>query len=323
MIKSNTQPPDQLSAQHLHPPRPNRRFRPSQEIDVHTSYGDQVDIRDPSHIRIFFQNTKGLTYSATGEDYDYYLSSLANMIDSDISGLAETNTAWQHFHLQADFKKRTQKHFAMTKIAFSSPSSAIDPIPENESYHPGGTVTLAIKKMVPLSHGPSFGDPTGLGRWSGMHFRGKDNRIFTVITAYRVCSGSIQTAPLGSAFAREYEYIREHGEISPRPRKTFLSDLATFILSIQAVGNSVLVMMDSNGQLTDDADLQSFVSQCDMHDLHAHFPSPSTYIGASNRRIDHMLGCPQVVDSMVSSGSLSYLEGPQSDHRGLFVDQST
>ncbi len=33
-----------------------------------------------------------------------------------------------------------------------------------------------------------------------------------------------------------------------------------------------------------------------------------------------MFGCRKVSDSMTSSGSLSYLEGPQSDHRGLFVD---
>lgn len=134
------------------------------------------------------------------------------------------------------------------------------------------------------------------------------------ITAYRVCAGSIMTAPLGSSFSREYEFLRQQGGLSPRPRQTFLSDLSQYIQTLQADGNLVLVMLNSNGQLSDDIDLQVFVQQCDLKDLHDHFPSPLTYIGSSNRRIDYILGCKQVVNSVAFSGSLSCLDGPQSDH---------
>ena len=79
-------------------------------------------------------------------------------------------------------------------------------------------------------------------------------------------------------------------------------------------------MLDSNGRLEDDAELQQFLVENDLRDLHPAHPSPSTYIGSDTRRIDHMLGCPKVYSALAASGSLSYLEGPQSDHRGLFVD---
>jgi hypothetical protein len=79
-------------------------------------------------------------------------------------------------------------------------------------------------------------------------------------------------------------------------------------------------MMDSNGSLHDDQDLQRLLSECDLHDLHSKDPAPSTFIGSTNRRINHIFGCPQVLQAMQLAGSLSYLEGPQSDHRGLFVD---
>ena len=79
-------------------------------------------------------------------------------------------------------------------------------------------------------------------------------------------------------------------------------------------------MLDSNGTLQEDIDLQNFVIQCELNDLHAHFPAPTTFIGATDRRIDHILGCQQVLAALASSGSLSFEEGPQSDHRGLFVD---
>ena len=78
--------------------------------------------------------------------------------------------------------------------------------------------------------------------------------------------------------------------------------------------------MDSNGQISDDSGIQRFMSECDLDDLHSETPAPSTYIGSTKRRIDHMMGCSTVKQSMTSSGSLSYIEGPQSDHRGLFVD---
>jgi hypothetical protein len=33
-----------------------------------------------------------------------------------------------------------------------------------------------------------------------------------------------------------------------------------------------------------------------------------------------MLGCPQVANAITHAGTLSYIEGPQSDHRALYID---
>ena len=174
-----------------------------------------------------------------------------------------------------------------------------------------------------MIYGENPDDPTGLGRWSSLTFRGKNNTIFTTITGYRVCKGSIATSPIGSAFSREYEHHRTRNIVAPRPRKLFLTELQEYIHTLQAKGHSILVMLDSNGQIQDDADLQQFISQCDLHDLHHSDPAPSTYIGSDHRRIDHMFGCSQTLGSLTAAGSLSYLDGPQSDHRGLFVDLDT
>ena len=46
------------------------------------------------HIRIVFQNVKGLTYIAHGQDYKYYISWCIVNIDADITGMAATNSAW-------------------------------------------------------------------------------------------------------------------------------------------------------------------------------------------------------------------------------------
>lgn len=139
----------------------------------------------------------------------------------------------------------------MSKIAYSVPSVEVDQVPETENFQAGGTVIFATGKMVPISYGNALQDPTGLGRWrwSGLTFRGKENTKLSVITAYRVCAGSIQSAPIGSSFAREYEHHRHLGKTSPRPRKLFLIDLEAAVKSLQADGHSIVLMMDSNGQI--------------------------------------------------------------------------
>ncbi|KAI2511593.1 hypothetical protein MHU86_2847 [Fragilaria crotonensis] len=303
---------------HLRPGRQHNRK--ATNIDIHRSYGDPYMVRDEKDIRIFFQNVKGLTHSYTGEDYDYYMTSL-QAIGADIIGMAETNTAWQHQHLRDMFASRARKHYGNAKISYGYPDATTDPVPEKETFQSGGSLTMTTGHLVPMSHGENITDPTGLGRWSGHTLRGKANTFFSIITAYRVCSGSIGTSPVGSAFSREYEHLRQSQQlVSPRPRKIIIQDLIGAITLLQQSGHTILLMMDSNAQLHDDIDLQRLQSECDLHDLHQATPAPSTYIGSEDRRIDHMFGCSQLIKHVKSSGSLSYLDGPQSDHRGLFVD---
>lgn len=57
-----------------------------------------------------------------------------------------------------------------------------------------------------------------------------------------------------------------------------------------------------------------------LSDFHEEDPAPSTYIGAPNRRIDFILGCELAKGMLRQSGTLGYIDGPQSDHCSLFVD---
>jgi hypothetical protein len=136
--------------------RPGRNaFRQTNEIDLNTSYGNSIHERHESTIRIFFQNVRGLTYSATGEDYGYYLSCVSSL-GADIIGMAETNSAWEHSHIRTTFHATARKQFQSHKVHFSSPSKDIDPMPDTESFQSGGTLTLATNTLVPMA----LGDPS-------------------------------------------------------------------------------------------------------------------------------------------------------------------
>lgn len=78
-------------------------------------------------------------------------------------------------------------------------------------------------------------------------------------------------------------------------------------------------MLGANSNL-DDKSLITLLNTCQLHDIHRNSPAPSTYIGAQSRRIDYMFGSLPVANASCQQGSLSYYEGPLSDHRGLYVD---
>ena len=112
----------------------------SANINIHSTNGDSHLVRDKNDIRIFYETVKGLTYSHTGEDCNYYLMN-TQTIGADIIGMAETNTAWQHHHLQASLTSQAQNILApqtfhlvnqmppLTRFQTKKPSNLEDPSP--------------------------------------------------------------------------------------------------------------------------------------------------------------------------------------------------
>ena len=107
---------------------------------------------------------------------------------------------------------------------------------------------------------------------------------------------------------------------SPNPRQMFLTELETTIKELQTNGHAIILMFDANEVLESSGSFAEWVSRQDLYDIHRHQPAPSTYIGSTNRRIDYMLGCNKIRAHVKASGTLSYIDGPQSDHRSLFID---
>ena len=301
--------------------RPGRRFRKNGlDPAPATSYGDPVIQKPSSSIRILFQNVKGLTYTSTKDDYNYYLQCIRGL-DVDIFGLAETNTCWTHHHLTSDFRSCLHRNSRQSKTVFGKISTDIDKCLQTESFQSGGNVTCCLGSSVSRVSGSDIIDATGLGRWTGVTIAGVDGLRLSIITAYRVCAGSPQTAPIGSSFLREYEYFRERKHTSLNPRRIFLVDLQHTIQLLQDKGHCILLMLDANSTL-DDIHFSDFLTKLGLQDLHQADPALSTYIGSSDRRIDFMFGCATTAEHVSRSGTLSYTEGPQSDHRSLYIDLS-
>ena len=300
--------------------RPGRIYQRKQgDPQADVTYGDPIIYKAPGSTRFLFQNVKGLTHSTGSEDYNYYLSWMASF-SVDVFGMSETNSSWQHMHMQADFKARVQRQFRFGKTAFGFPSIDVDPSHPKETFQAGGSLQVVQGRMTTTVSGNTISDPTGLGRWCGTTHIGRRSQKLSVLTAYRTCDGSISASPLGSTFHREYVYFKDQGEQRPQPRRRFLHDLKAQIQNLQAANHAVLLMLDANATLESDEHFLDMVNSLDLIDLHATNPAPSTYIGSPNRRIDYIFGCPRTKAALLRQGSLAYFEGPHSDHRGLYVD---
>lgn len=305
---------------HIANNRPGR-IATRKSTDKHPAqhYGDTIQTKHEDHVRIFLQNSKGLTYSKPPTDFEYYFSSLHD-IKVDIAGMVETNIAWQNPFIRSELSSCTRKIHGSTRLSYGYPTSEVDPIEGKDTFHAGGSLTAALGYCSSMTFGPDIIDPTGLGRWSGCTLRGKNNKMISIITAYRVCATTVNAAPRGSTFTREYDHLRSIGLINPNPRRHILESLRGQLHALRIKGHSILLMMDANTVLSQDRALLELIHDTGLRDLHSSQPAPATYIGSDSRRIDYMFGCDSIYRSMTRSGTLSYLEGPQSDHRGLFVD---
>jgi len=301
--------------------RPGRMFRKTRHDDINVSrnYGHDINIKNGKSVRIFFQNVKGLTYSASGEDYEYYLHNL-KLLQVDIAGLAETNTPWQLHHIKTEFLQSAKKHYPISKTTFGSIDATIDPVLSTERFQSGGCLLMVQGKWTTTIQKDEITDPTGLGRWTGSTITGSRGKAISIISAYRSCNGSIQSSGIGTTFHREYAFLRNNGIKSPQPRQRFFQDLEATIKVLQLQGHAVILMLDANEVLRPTGKFAEFLERLDLHDVHHNDPAPSTFIGSTNRRIDYIFGCHQLRGYMTSSGTLSYVDGPQSDHRGMFVD---
>jgi hypothetical protein len=110
------------------------------DIQAEITYGDAIIYKKPGTTRFLFQNVKGLTYTQSGDDHNYYLSGMLSYT-IDVLGMAETNSGWQHAHLQSHFKQCLRTRLKFGKVVFASPSHQVDPLGDKKNLSSGRIIT--------------------------------------------------------------------------------------------------------------------------------------------------------------------------------------
>ena len=189
----------------------------------------------------------------------------------------------------------------------------------NQTGGTGFTISHLFK-----SHKTTHGcDPTGLGRWSSVRFRGKADTSVRMISAYRpTCNKD----GYGSVWNQQCRYFSENLNIEdPNPQSLFEEHLVEEIVSFMNAGDSIVLGVDGNYDVRTSA-LSQKLTELGLRDailtLHAPASPPATYNRNTNRvPIDAIWVSPSV--EVNRAGYCPFDGGGpsmSSDHRMLWVE---
>jgi hypothetical protein len=237
---------------------------------------------------------------------------------TDMLGLPETNLDW----LRPEIRKQGEdimNEFFGTHILATSTSK----LRANTPYKPGGTC-MGVANSMSGRYESSGSDPHGLGRWSYVQLHGKNGKSAVVITVYQVCDAHIGSAGASTAFHQQWYLSRMEGDLTPNPRKRFITDLTKEIKKWQKAGADILLGGDFNERLGDTQDgLAHLVTECNLVDIHATNhgtkTEPNTY-SRGIKRVDYVFTSPRVVPFVDCCGIDPFHLLIHSDHRSLFMD---
>jgi len=300
-----------------------------------------IQIDSNSVFRVLLQNPRGLKL---GDPLNtQYSLSLCQSIGAGAICLPETNTNWAHRSAHSVLHSLLCKSWRHSTYSASFTSESFETL-----HQPGGTLQIITSDWTSriLEKGT---DPFGLGRWSYAIMRGAGNKRIAMITAYRVCTQSINTIGETTATAQQFRQLskqmREHDTVDdPKPRWQFIIDLQAWIESLVSEGHDIILCLDANENINNntgsytplqyisnkptigsghDGSLATLMCTCGLVDplllQHPDQTPPSTY-SRSDNRIDYIVISSSLVPAVLRTGIMPYDSVFISDHRPTYVD---
>ena len=235
---------------------------------------DNVYYKEENTFRIAGINIQG--FPAINEDGDGKNDAIREGIDLfeiDTIGMQEVNRDWYMIDENHRWHQRI-KHWwesRHTIIAFNT----IDI--ERKDHQPGGNIITYRNDVVYRTTKDKEQDPTKLGRWTSVLFKGKDTVKTRVILAYRPCMTS---KPGEKTVHSQHQRYLDLKKINKTPRKAFLDDLGEAIDRWQNNGEKIVLVADMNT----DVRSQEIVQWAQQHGLREAMTYDNDHIvGTQNR----------------------------------------
>ena len=179
----------------------------------------------------------------------------------------------------------------------------------------GGLVQLIRGKHVG-SIFKHISDP--LGGWTTQSLKLKNNKIFSIILAYRPCNHPVKAGTL--TVVTQQSLICNNKNIYTHPRKKFLQDLCVYILDLQLEEHELLIGTDGNLKKTD-KDFENFMDNSHLVDIiNTLIEGTPTATHKKGNRLNILLGTEYILQFIHSTGSLSSDDGAELDHTACYPD---
>ena len=259
-------------------------------------------------------------FNAHGSGTKYArLNEQMNKYDADIACITETGLAWQNVEIQHRLPE-VIKHWWKNRRVFSAWNKGYFKKTDTTTRLPGG-VSIILRNEVAGRIHSSGRDPTGLGRWVWVRLRGYDNRMITVVSAYRPCYNITDD---NSTYAQHLHYndMKRPRPILTCPRDNILTDLEVDLAKFHEQGDQIHLTMDTNEKdlYKIDNKIERILQPLSMKEviLHQHprLDAPPTH-NRGSRPIDGTFTTPLMHEH--PCGYLRFEDGI-GDHRPIWQD---
>ena len=288
--------------------------------------------RHPKSTRITFQNIGGICARPSELKYQR-LSKWLGDEQVGIAMLAETNCHWPSLREGAKWRDRMRKISPSGYYTATAYNRHQDRTGSNSSFQWGGTAVTAFGKVA---HGAKeYGcDPSGLGRWSFIRLRGKlkqkmevENGIhidrsqdLVVISAYRPNPPGSGESTVNAQHQLYFDKIGRRCD----PRVAFVQDLCKVINKWREEGCEIILGVDDANEdvsVWSPSSFRNKMKEVGLVEaiLRLHPKPVATFqLNTQDVPIDAIFVSSGV--KVLSAGYLAFDEGPQSDHRALWMD---
>ena len=274
---------------------------------------------DPSRtdlFRLISGNINGLSLDNTTQIKTQEILTNLHSLNSSAYLFQEINTDFKQREAQEKFS-RAMNTFYPNNFYIASNSSVYAP---TSTWLPGGTMSALLHRWTGAKMASGIDYP--LGRWSWISLQGRQDKIITLISAYRVNPGRSSMGSL-STYKQQYHILLQEDVESPDPRTQTIQDLQAFILQRLDQKEEIILSIDAN-EVSDSHksppnSISSLITSLGLIDLSTTLPETfESHKGG--RLIDFCLISPNLLPAVEAFGYLPYDQITSTDHRLTFLD---
>jgi hypothetical protein len=315
-INQNTRRHHQAQERKQQKRRLNMRAMRPTKVPINVGiHGNRLKPKEFGFTRIAFENFNSLGVGAKpGRNSEYVkvtkLRRLIRQLDLDILGGSEVRANWT---VLGEAKSLVNTFRSETDFRCVTGHNIHE---QYSSTQEGGTCVMTFDQVATKVTATGT-DTTGLGRWCSLLFKGKNDHLCRVITAYQPVKQG-QNGHFSSVYAQHRRYFRSQHNDFTCPRILFIRHLLAEIQKCIKNGEKVILLMDAN-ECLETGKLAKGLTNLGMHDAiktRTGLKGPATF-AFGQRQIDGIW----ISDSLrASSGSFLPLYVGIGDHRIPIID---
>ena len=290
----------------------NRRKEPNWEGFY--DFGNDTEGKKDSSIRIASWNLNSFPTRGKNEKFNDMIQQFLKR-KFDVIAVNENNVNWSKLPPDQSYQYLLRGTWDLCKSVFSHNTNDIS----INTIQPGGTGIIATNKMASrfLKQGR---DPSGLGRWTWMQFRGRDKQELVVVSVYRPCNPNDDKGVSVRATYRQHKDLFGNIGRLECPRNALFTDLKIQIKKWIEGGQHLVIAMDANEDIRLPG-INSFFENNGLKEAilnrHPNQPAVATRFPGS-KPIDGVWVSRGI--EIQAAGYTPFMESQQFDHRIAWID---